>query len=434
MLYFVYEFSEVMMVLFRIIFYVLGIVFMGNSSLFAEEVALKFRGQNPNGATALIIDNRNPIAGQIDEILKNFTANDFKVALVPSDYTYDLNTLTKDNSPFVKEVKYVIRINVLTKAMTEQSIKAFVEVLRLEDGKMVAKEIAGPKNAINLFTVQIREMLLNLMPQVSYTNPNITAVDGALFTFPTKDFYALRRGDEVLIRYAEARGGLTESVAVVQKFSNETAVLKDINKKVALNDTVLRATPKRNRFSFSLGVNVPTAGESTLIAKKDTFQWQSSTRWPAGFKIEGEYERFIPYQLVSTTTFGISVDGILNTYLMTGIGYRILQYSWEFMPYLRLGIMYTPLSLNNIAGGGSSLQGLSLKFGLNIGISIIKRVTQSIFIGVDVGVQYFPLEYVSVLHDSDTIKPQWKHGDEFRDDFSMTELYPYLSIKVGWLF
>ena len=119
---------------------------------------------------------------------------------------------------------------------------------------------------------------------------------------------------------------------------------------------------------------------------------------------------------------------------MTGIGYRILQYSWEFMPYLRLGIMYTPLSLNNIAGGGSSLQGLSLKFGLNIGISIIKRVTQSIFIGVDVGVQYFPLEYVSVLHDSDTIKPQWKHGDEFRDDFSMTELYPYLSIKVGWLF
>ena len=399
-----------------------------------EEISLKLKGSSTQGSIAIIISNRSPVFIEIKEMMTDLVRNDFRVAQVPEDYTYDLKTLNAKNSPFVKEVAFVLKMNFYTKSLTEQMISLNVEIVRLSDGKIVSQEIAGPRSNVRLITVQIRNLLAKLMTAINYDNPTISMVQGDLFAFPYKDFNSLRRGDEIIIRYANARGGLTESIGTVHKMSNDMVLAKDINKKVEVNDKVMRGTPLRNRFYLNVGLMVPTVGERVLSAKLENNTWESASYWPVGFKIEGEYERFLPYRLVSTTAFGMNVDRSINTYLMTGIGYRVFKNTWEFTPYLRLGFMYSTIGLNNIEGGAGSLQGFALRFGVNLGINIIKRINSSMFVGLDIGLQYFPLETISVLTGSEKVTPEWKNKKEYSENFPMTELYPYLSIKVGWLF
>ena len=399
-----------------------------------EELSLKLKGSSTQGAIAIIVSNRSPVTQEIRDMVTDFVRNDFRVALVPEDYTYDLKTLTAKNSPFVKEVAFVLKMNFYNKSLTDQVISLNVEIVRLSDGKIVSQEMAGPRSNIRLITVQIRNLLAKLMTTINYDNPTISMVQGDLFAFPHKEFNSLRRGDEIIIRYADARQGLTESIGIVHKMSNDMILVKDINKKVKVNDKIIRGTPRRNRFYLNIGLMVPTVGENILSAKLDNNIWESTPYWPVGFKIEGEYERFLPYRLVSTTSFGINVDRTLSTYLMTGIGYRLFKNSWEFTPYFRLGFIYSAIGLKNIEGGAGNLQGFTLRFGINLGVNIIKRITPSMFIGLDIGMQYFPLETVSVLTGSEKVSPEWKNKKEYSEKFPMTELYPYLSIKVGWLF
>ena len=399
-----------------------------------EELSLRLKGSSTQGAIAIIVSNRSPVSIEIKEMVTDFVRNDFRVALVPEDYTYDLKTLNAKNSPFVKEVAFVLKMNFYNKSITEQMINLNVEIVRLSDGKIVSQEMAGPRSNVRLITVQIRNLLAKLMTAINYENPTISMVQGDLFAFPYKEFSSLRRGDEIIIRYANARKGLTESVGIVHKMSNDMVLAKDINKKVEVNDKIVRGTPHRNRFYLNIGLIVPTLGENVLSAKLDNNLWESSPYWPAGFKIEGEYERFIPYRLVSTTSFGINVDRTLNTYLMTGIGYRLFKNSWEFTPYFRLGFIYSSIGLKNIEGGAGNLQGFALRFGINLGVNIIKRISPSMFVGLDIGMQYFPLETVSVLTGSEKVTPEWKNKQEYSESFPMTELYPYLNLKVGWLF
>jgi len=399
-----------------------------------QELSLKLKGFSTQGAIAIIVSNRSSVTQEIKDMVTDFVRNDFRVALVPKDYTYDLKTLTAKNSPFVKEVAFVLKMNFYNKSLTEQMISLNVEIVRLSDGKFVTQEISGPRSNIRFITVQIRNLLAKLMTTINYDNPTISMVEGDLFAFPYKNFNSLRRGDEIIIRYANAREGLTESIGIVHKMSNDMVLVKDINKKVEVNDKIIRGTPRRNRFYLNLGLIVPTVGENVLTAKLDNNIWESSRYWPVGFKIEGEYERFLPYRLVSTTTFGINVDRTLNTYLMTGIAYRLFKNSWEFTPYFRLGFMYSTIGLKNIEGSAGNLQGFALRFGVNLGINIIKRINSSMFIGLDIGLQYFPLETVSVLTGSEKVTPEWKSKKEYSENFPMTELYPYLSLKVGWLF
>ena len=399
-----------------------------------EELSLKLKGSSTQGAIAIIVSNRSPVTQEVRDMVTDFVKNDFRVALVPEDYTYDLKTLNAKNSPFVKEVAFVLKISFYNKSLTEQMLNLNVEIVRLSDGKIVSQEMAGPRSNVRIITVQIRNLLAKLMTTINYDNPNISMVEGDVLAFPYKEFNSLRRGDEIIIRYANAREGLTESIGIVHKISNDMVLVKDINKKVEVNDEIIRGTPHRNRFYLNLGLVVPTVGERILSAKLDNNIWESTPYWPVGFKIEGEYERFLPYRLVSTTSFGVNVDRALSTYLMTGIGYRIFKSSWEFTPYFRLGFIYSAIGLTNIEGGAGNLQGYALRFGLNLGVNIIKRISPSMFVGLDIGLQYFPLETISVLTGSEKVTPEWKNKQEYSDKFSMTELYPYLSLKVGWLF
>ena len=399
-----------------------------------KKLSLKFKGTSSQKAIAIIISNQTPITVEIREIMSDFVKNDLKVALVPKEYTYDLNTLTIYNSPFAKEVAFVIKINTYNTSLKEQVLNLNVEILRLSDGEIISQDIAGPRSNIQLITVQIRNMLAKLMTQTNYSDPIISIVYDDLFAFPYKNFDNLRRGDEIIIRYTSARKGLIESIGIVHKMSNDMVLVKDINKRVEVGDKIIRGTPHRNRFYFNIGLIVPTLGESVLSAKSDNKIWESSRYWPAGFKIEGEYERFLPYRLVSTTAFGINMDRTVGTYLMTGIGYRLFKNSWEFIPYIRLGVLYNTIGLNNIEGDVGNLQGFSLRFGANIGINIVKRIDFGMFVGLDIGLQYFPFESISVLVDSKKITPEWKNKNGYSKDFSMTELYPYLSLKIGWIF
>ena len=405
-----------------------------NTSEKKEEISLNLKGASTQGAIAIIVSNRSPVIQEVRDMVTDFVKNNFRVALVPEDYTYDLKTLTAKNSPFVKEVAFVLKMNFYNKSLTEQMMNLNVEIVRLSDGKIVTQEISGPRSNVRFITVQIRNLLTKLMTTIRYDNPTISMVEGDLFAFPYKNFNSLRRGDEIIIRYANARKGLTESIGIVHKMSNDMVLVKDINKKVEVNDKVIRGTPRRNRFYLNLGLIVPTVGERVLTAKLDNNVWESSRYWPVGFKIEGEYERFLPYRLVSTTIFGINTDRTISTYLMTGIGYRIFKNSWEFTPYFRLGFMYSTIGLKNIEGNAGNLQGFALRFGVNLGINIIKRINSSMFVGLDLGLQYFPFETVSVLTGSEKVTPEWKNKKEYSEDFPMTELYPYLSLKVGWLF
>lgn len=398
-------------------------------------LSLKLKGTSAKGGIAVIVSNMSPVFNEIRDVVARLIRDDYRIALVPKNYDYDVPTLSATNSPFAPEIKYIIKIHVLTETLSEQLIKTKIEMLRLSDNKYVIQDYAVARPNIAFFVGHLKRMLEEIIPQENYVNPKIINVQADQLTFSSKEFPGLRRGDEIKVRYNESRQGITESIAIVSRFSNEFVIAKDISKKVQSNDVVLRHTPKRNRFYINLGAIIPTLGESTLIAKLGDKLWQENTRWPAGFKVEGEYERFLPYQLVSTTAFGINVDRTLYTYLMTGIGYRILiNPFWEVTPYFRLGVAYNSLGLYAVSGTSNHLQGFSLSIGMALGANIVRRLGENIFIGTDLGVQYYPFTIVNVLSGTETVTPQWKHGDTFSDKFSMTQLFPYISIKIGWMF
>lgn len=411
-------------------------VYFFPSMLFAQTDSfdLKFRGSGTQGTIAMIVSNQSVAYSEVNDLVRDLVADDFRIAVVPKDYTYDLTKINSNTNPFVKEVQYVLKLSILNQSARESLINAHVEILRLSDNKLITKDLAGPRSNMKILSSAIRKMFEGLIPRMSVDNPVIREVNGSNFIFEKKSMPDLRRGDEIVIRYQNAREGITESYAIVSQFSNDMVIAKDLSQKVQKDDKVLRVTPKRNRFSLNLGLIVPTAGERTLLAQEGNNLWKSSTFWPAGFKIEGEYERFFPYRLTSTTAFGIYMDRALSTYIMTGIGYRVIKSSWEFIPYFRLGFAYTPVSLQTVGGNKGDLKGFTLRFGFNVGLNMITRITPSIYIGIDLGIQYFPADLVSVLSDSEKVKPQWQEGREFGEGFPMTTLYPYLSLKVGWLF
>ncbi|MGL4676217.1 MAG: hypothetical protein ACRCWI_00940 [Brevinema sp.] len=419
--------------------YIFLLIFLGLTPNFAQEssneqLSLKFRGVNKQATIAIIISNRNPIFTELRTIIDELVKDDFRIALVPKDYDYELTQLSVSNNPFGAEVKYVLKIIIHNQSASEQQIKTTVEFLRLSDQKILSSNFTTPRANPIFLSTDIRKMLEQMIQRKNYVNPTIVSVQNNIVVFPKKDFPSLRRGDEIRLRYKESRQGNTESIALVQKISNEMVLAKDLSKKSLVGDEVLRNSPKRNRFYVNVGVIIPTLGERSLKARLDENIWQASSRWSAGFKMEGEYERFLPYQLVSTTTFGINFDRTMHTYLMTGIGYRSLVGTWEFTPYFRLGFAYNAIGLKTIEGTAGDLQGFTLNFGIAGGINIVKRVSDSIFVGLDLGLQYFPLNVVSVLTDSKKIKPEWANKGVFGEKFPITELYPYISLKVGWIF
>lgn len=412
-----------------------------SNTAFSEEIkspdtlSLKMRGASSEGSIAIIVSNRRPIYNIIVDTTTIFLRNDYRLALVPSDFDYDLTKITTSTSPFASEIKYVIKLINHTQNLSEKTIKVDIEVLRISDRKIVKSSYHGARVNVAFFAREIEDLLIQLFPKKNYLNPKIVSAKGSIFTFAQKDFPTLRKGDEIKVRYSEPRDGITESIAIVQNFSNHHVVAKDISSKVKSTDVVVRNAPRRNRFYLNIGAVVPFGGQRVLTAMHGTNVWQDTARWAGGFKVEGEYERFLPHQLVSTTAFGINIDRTMHTYLMTGVGYRFFMSPvWELVPYFRIGAAYTPVGLRGVGGSDSYLQGMALSLGMAFGLNFVRRFGDSLYVGADLGIQYYPYTYVSVMSGSEKIKPLWQHGDGFLDKFSMTQVFPYLSVKIGWIF
>ncbi|MGL4367085.1 MAG: hypothetical protein ACRCTQ_02215 [Brevinemataceae bacterium] len=397
------------------------------------QIPIKFpANSNSQEAIALVISNRTPVASVIRDFLNSLNNKGYKIAAAKQDV--DISNITTATSPFAREVRYVMKFYVLNAAPTEQLVKINIEILRIADGKRIKQEIAFSRSNIPSLVSSVEKMLVQIVQQKEKINPMITAVSNNQIVFPTKGFPKVKKGDEVVIRYPRARRGKTESYAMVTGVTTRSITAKDLDKMAQPGDFVLSNPPLRNRFSFSAGIMVPTLGESELSASLDANVWSAPKRWPAGPKIEAEYERLLPYQLVSTTVLGINIDGGMGTYVMTGVGYRIIHNGWEFIPYFRIGAMYVPLVLQIASGSAGSLQGMTIRFGINPGMSFLKRIG-TIYVGADIGLQWYPLSLVSVLTDSQKITPSWRNSQgDFTSTFSMTQLYPYISLKVGWLF
>ncbi len=377
------------------------------------------------GKVALIVSNVDPVAYEIRAVKRELTRDNFVIDNIEDDY--DLSSLK--SNPLSSDVKFMMKIQVYNTLTSEQLLKLKVEVLRLSDYKKISKDFNIPRTSTTLLTAGIRGLFDELVPRVVLDNPKITSVNGNEFSFDRDDSFVVKRGDEIKIRYKDSRQGKTDSIAIVHKISSNTISAKDTSKGVAVGDEVFRYAPNRNRFYINLGAILP--GERTLSAELDGNSWKSDTFWVAGFKIEGEYERFLPYQLVSTTAFGVNADRGMNIYAMTGIGYRGIINTWEIVPYFRVGGMYRALSLRATTDGTGNLQGFALGLGIDFGVNTVKRIGD-MFVGFNLGLQYFPFSAVTVLTDSEKVKPQWLENDKAVEQ--LTELIPYLSIKVGWVF
>lgn len=390
--------------------------------------------------TALVISNRVPIEADVRKIVSGLKAEGIKIFDARQDV--DLKGVNQTNSPFAKDIGYAMKISVLNESYAERVYRFSVTVLRLSDGGMASTELAVPKENFAMLVAELYRLLCRIFPGKITSDPVVTDVSTEKFSFPMGDFYGLRKGDEITVRYAQAREGLTESYAIVRKVSvltngsniSTTVEAKDLAKAVKTGDTILRKSPQRNRFSFTLSATVVAGGTMPLQARDGARLWKGSGVWPAGLIFNGEYERLLPYQLVSTTVFGINVDGMLGTFVFTGIGYRVIYRSWEFVPYLRLGVMYNPLVLDGVTADTPSMQGAGFRFGLNFGMSFMKRLGSNLFLGLDLGAQWYPLSYGAMLVSSQSIKPQWKNGSGWSDKLSLPSIYPYLGLKFGWTF
>ncbi len=374
---------------------------------------------------ALIVSNVNPVTYEIQAIKRELARDNFVIENIEEDY--DLSTLKAN--PLSADVKFIMKIHVYNTLTSEPLLKLKVEVLRLSDTKMVSKDFSISRTSTTLLAAGIKGLFEELEPRVVFDNPKITSVNGNEFSFESDEYFAVKRGDEIKIRYKDSRQGRIDSIAIVHKISDNTIYAKDTSKKVVVGDEVFRYAPSRSRFYINVGATLPR--ERTLTAELDGSSWKSDTFWSVGFKIEGEYERFLPYQLVSTTSFGANVDSGINVYAMTGIGYRGIIDTWEIVPYFRVGGIYRALSLSPTTEGTGNLQGFSLGFGIDFGINTVKRI-DDMFVGFGVGFQYFPFSVTTVLTDSKKVKPQWLENGQLVE--RLTESIPYLSLKVGWFF
>ncbi len=381
-----------------------------------------FMRQNKIG---LIISNVNPVFHEMREVKRELARDNFHI--VSQDIDCELSEL--EESPFTEDVKIITKAHVYNTLTSEPVLKIKIEMLRLSDKKIISRDFSVPRTNPIQLSLGIKEMLRELLPIVNIDNPKVLTVDGKEFSFEKIDYMGVRVGDEIKIRYQSSRHGKTESTAIVQKITKDEIVARDMSGRVEVGDEVMLYTAKRSRFSINLGAIVPR--EKTFVARLDDTYWQSDTFWSVGFKIEGEFERFLPYQLISTTAFGVNVDRGLIVYIMTGIGYRGIVDTWEFVPYFRLGGMYRALIMSPTTENIGNLQGFAIGVGLSAGLNMVKRI-DDMFVGLDMGVQYYPFSAITVMTDSEKVQPQWQTDGQFSDYFS--EIFPYLSVKVGWVF
>ncbi|MGL4394381.1 MAG: hypothetical protein ACRCS8_04065 [Brevinema sp.] len=391
---------------------------------FAQSTLTSLNMKAGNGV-AFIMPQKTLLNDDFTELMTELQKLRYQISSVDGDL--NLSLLNSQNSPFVRDVNYVLRVSILNE-LVDSILSIQIELLDLKSTKILTREIGVPRTSFKNISKDIDTMLQQLIPQIENKALLVDNVQKSRFSF-TNNLRGLRKGDEIRVQYRLPRKGFTESPSIVMSVSSNEIIARDLMGFVEINDTVVPTSPKRNRFSLNVHAMFPALGDPYLRGTLEGENWTSNTkRWPAGFSLEAEYERFLPYQLVSTTVLGIDVDGALGTHLMTGLGYRGLWGSWEFMPYLRFGFMYNPLSFKS-PSNSDPMQGLTIRVGMDVGMNIMNRITDDIFIGIDFGLRWYFHDFVVLQTAGEKVQPSWS-----QNKFPLSQFYPYLGFKVGWIF
>ncbi|MGL5721116.1 MAG: hypothetical protein ACRCY4_01760 [Brevinema sp.] len=381
--------------------------------------------------TALVVSNIVPLEGLIPRLLPELRGFGYDLAMVKGE----INTMgmNKTNSPFAPEIVRVLEINVLNTTITETIAKMELSLLNLENGVRKNRMIAMPKENYKFIAAEIAKFLAEEDP--SKKDPLITAVSMTEARIPLQDFPGLKKGDVLTVRFEEPRQNMSEAKVEVARLEQATnsdgvfemfAILSHKQTPIKEGDRVLRIQPTRHRFSLSLMGTVSIFRSNPMAVVFNGQTYTGLTLWGGGFILQGEYERLLPYNFTSTTAFGLNVDPSLNTFIMTGIGWRYRRNSWELIPSFRIGIAYTPLSfqLNE-----QFLQGSSIRFGIDAGVSFLYHMGPTFSLGFDVGVQYWFYSLGLLYEETTQVRPTYPSGQ-----VPLAYLYPRFGLKFAWAF
>lgn len=383
---------------------------------------------------ALVLSNKIPIEGSVPKIITGLKDRGFNIYLVKEEI--NLSGVTLSNSPFAPEIKYALKINVLNQNLGEPVLNIEVQTYKLETGEVFSTQLRHPKENMLQLTADLAKELNAVLPKQQRQNDaQILSVENNEIIFSSADYPGLRKGDEITVRFAEARMGQTEIRSVIKRIVIATNKNGEFDKQIIaenkenliqIGDKVYKKAVVRNRFSFTLLGTAPLALEKAPSGILNGLLYTGNSHWPAGFILQGEYERFLPYNFVSTTAFGLNIDSSFNTYLMSGVAWRARGSNWEFVPAFRLGLMYAPLSLYH---GGEALQGSSIRLGLSLSLSFLYRFTDLFSMGFDIGLQYWFYSFSMLYQGNKKVEPAWTSPT-----IALPYLYPYLGLKFSWSF
>ncbi|MGL5254095.1 MAG: hypothetical protein ACRC9L_03670 [Brevinema sp.] len=381
--------------------------------------------------TVLIISNIVPLEGLIPRLLPELRSQGFDLIQVKGEF----NTLgmSKSNSPFSSDITMVLEIKVLNSSLTETIAKMDIGLLNLETGIKKNRVINLPKENYKFIAAEIAKFLAE--EDSSKKDVLVSSVNETEARILLSDFPGLKKGDILTVLLQEPRENMSEVKVKVSRLEQATnsegvfqsfAILSHQQAPIKNGDKVLRIIPTRHRFSLSVSGEgaILRSNPMTLVFRGNTYT--GLRLWGGGILVKGEYERLLSYNLTSTTTFGLNIDASLNTFIMSGIGWRYRRNSWELIPSLRIGVAYTPLSFqfNN-----QLLQGSSIRFGVDASIGFLYNVGPTFSVGFNIGVQYWFYNLSILYEGTQQVRVSYPDGQ-----VPLAYLYPHLGLKFAWSF
>lgn len=359
---------------------------------------------------------------QINSLKQIFLKNGYAIFF---EENIDKKELTKE---FIDDSSYVLTINFYE--------NDFLSVLLIDSNTQKQSDrIFRRDEDFDLF--QSFLLLKNDLGRVGYQDIAIEIMGGAEFSFDFSKFPGIKIGDEIELKSSNEVEMNQNYYALVNRISEGRVFCKRTEGLPTVFDKVLHLKPKRHRISIHLGAVVPVLGTERLYAHLNSSSWESDLFWPAGLQIELEYERFLPRSFVFTSVIGLNIYGFMGTSLLAGFAYRMIKNSWEVVCYFRCCAQIHPIVLKKRDGstGSNHLSGMSFRYmGVNLGLNISKRVNSFLFLGCNIGLQYYPLETVYVLGGSERVYPFWNNHGKMTQQSSLAILYPYMHITVGYAF
>lgn len=403
----------------------------------AQKLSYTLTPKNPNEipSTVLVVSNKVPIEGAVPKIISALKERGHIVLL--SKEEIKLDGLSLKNSPFAPEIKYALAFNVLNQNVGEAVIDMEVVHYNLTEGSQKGMRLTQARDNINMIASEIAKFMDGNKPKAPPLEaPEFTEAAKGEAAFPAEAFPALRKGDEFFVRFTEPRGELLEIKAQVKRIETATNAEGVFVKKVVVDDKkglikkgdkILKTAPQRNRFSLNLSGTAAVSKVKTLRAFQGGAEYAGQKLWGGGFMIQGEYERFLPYGFTSSTSFGLNIDGTINTYILTGVGWRWINPLWELIPSIRFGLAFVPLAFS---GAEDALQGSGLRFGMDVGLSFLYHVANNFSVGFEVGLQYWFYSLGVLYKGADKVSASYEGGGMI----PLPYLYPRLGLKLAWKF